>query len=140
MKYKLDNIDKKEVFKVPEGYFEDLPLKIQKRISTEKKFQKKAIPAWSLAFAASILLLITFIFLIPESDPTAEELLAEISQDEIAAYLDQTDLDEYDIASAIGDEDYQWEFEDTNVLDGIDLGDQTIDDVMLEYDLADEYL
>ena len=140
MKYKLDDIDKKEVFKVPKGYFEDLPLKIQQRISNESQPQKNGIPSWSLAMAASLLLLVTFVFILPENDPNVEDLLAEIPQEEIAAYLDQLDLDEYDIASAIGDEADEIEFEDTNVLDGIDLEDQALDDVLLEYDLADEYL
>ncbi|MEO9484930.1 MAG: hypothetical protein ABJG47_15830 [Ekhidna sp.] len=140
MKYKLDDIDKKEAFKVPEGYFEDLSLKIQTRIAKEQKPRSVKIPAWSLALAASVLLLVTFIFIIPESNPSTEELLAEISQEEIIAYLDQIDLDEYDIASAIGDEVNELEFEDTNVLDGIDIGDESIDNVLLEYELADEYL
>lgn len=140
MKHKLDDIDKKEVFKVPDGYFEDLPMQIQKRITETPKRQTLRIPSWSLALAASILLLLTFIFIFPNNNPTAEELLAEISQDEIVAYLDLIDLDEYDIASAIGDEANELNFEDTNVLDGIDLEDQSIDDVLLEYDLEDEYL
>lgn len=140
MKHKLDDIDKKEIFMTPEGYFEDLPLKIQQRISNESKSRKYSIPSWSLAFAASISLIITFIFILPKSGPNAEELLADIPQDELMAYLDQIDIDEYDIASVITDSAEELEFENTNVLDGIDLGDQSIEDVLLEYDLADEYL
>lgn len=140
MKYKLDDIEKKESFKVPEGYFEDLPLKIQQRISKEDKKQGIRVPSWSLALAASILLLVTFVFILPSNDASAEDLLAQISQEEIVAYLDQIELDEYDIASAIGDEVNELDFNDTNVLDGVDLEDQTLDDVLIEYDLADEYL
>ena len=140
MKYKLDDIDKKETLKVPEGYFEDLPMKIQQRISQEEKPQGFSVPSWSLALAASLLLIVTFVFILPEAEPSAEELLAEISQEEIVEYLDLLELDEYDIASAIGEDEEAFEFEDTNVLDGIDLEDQSIDDVLLEYDLADEYL
>ena len=140
MKYKLDDIDKKQVFKVPEDYFEDLPVKIQQRISNERKNQRSGVPAWSLAFTAAILLLATFIFIIPNGDPTAEDLLAEVSQEDIVAYLDQIDLDEYDIASAFAVEDNEWQFEETDMLEGIDLEDQSMDDVLLEYDLGDEYL
>ena len=140
MKYKLEDIDKKETFKVPEGYFEDLPMKIQQRISQEEKPQRFSIPSWSLALAASLLLIVTFVFILPGNEPSAEELLAEVSQEELVEYLDQLELDEYDIASAIGEDEEMFEFEDTNVLDGIDLEDQSIDDVLLEYDLADEYL
>ena len=140
MKYKLEDIDKKEVFKVPEGYFEDLPMKIQQRINDGQKTKKSVIPAWSLAFATVILLLVTFVFILPNGDQSAEELLAEISQEEIVAYLDQIELDEYDIASAFTDEGNEWPLDGTDMLDGIELEDQSMDDVLLEYDLADEYL
>ncbi len=67
-------------------------------------------------------------------------MLAEISKNELVAYLGQMELDEYEIASAF-DEDLEiFDTEDTNMLDGIDLGDEAIDDVLLEYDLEDEYL
>ena len=42
MKYKLEDIDKKLPLKVPEGYFEELPMKIQARV------QEKPAPAFSL--------------------------------------------------------------------------------------------
>ncbi len=140
MKYKLDDIDKKETFKVPDGYFEDLPLKIQQRISTGQKKQRRGIPVWSLAMAASVIVILTFIFLIPDNNSAAEDMLAEIPQDELIAYLDQLELDEFDIASAMGEDVNAINLEDMNILDGIDLGDEAIDDVLLEYDLEDEYL
>ncbi|SNS79327.1 hypothetical protein SAMN05421640_1255 [Ekhidna lutea] len=140
MKYKLDDIDKNEVFKVPDGYFEDLPLKIQNRIQVEPPVSRSKRAVWSLAMAASMALIVTFVFINPGDDPTAEELLAEVSQDELIAYLDYVELDEYDIASTFEGEDGMFEFEDSNVLDGIDLDNQALDDVLLEYDLEDEYL
>ncbi|WP_425391744.1 hypothetical protein [Ekhidna sp.] len=142
MKYKLDDIDKKEVYKVPNGYFEDLPLKIQTRINKEKNAAiKRSIPSWSLALAASIILIITFIFILPTNNTSsAEEILASVPQGELLAYLDQIELDEYEIASTINDGDEIFEFEDPNVLEGIDINDESLDDVLLEYDLQDEYL
>ncbi|MEP0987253.1 hypothetical protein [Ekhidna sp.] len=141
MKYKLDDIEKKKPFEVPEKYFEELPLKIQTRINEEKvESYSWKVPAWGLAMAASILLLITFIFIIPESGPDPEKLLAEVSQDELIAYLDQIELDEYDIASAFDDNMDVFELENSSMLDGIEIDDQALDDVLLEYDLEDEYL
>ncbi|MEQ8904065.1 hypothetical protein [Ekhidna sp.] len=140
MKYKLDDIDKKEQFKVPDGYFEDLPMRIQKRIQVETPVSRSKRTAWSLAMAVSLLFIIAYVFIIPDGDPTAEELLAEVSQDELIAYLDVVELDEYELASAFEGDDEIFDFEDTNVLDGIDMDDQAIDDVLLEYDLEYEYL
>ncbi|WP_421765624.1 hypothetical protein [Ekhidna sp.] len=141
MKYKLDDIEKKKPFEVPEKYFEELPLKIQTRINEEKAGSNPwKVPAWSLAMVASILLLITFIFIIPESGPDPEKLLAEVPQDELIAYLDLIELDEYDIASAFDDNMDVFELENSSMLDGIEIDDQALDDVLLEYDLEDEYL
>jgi hypothetical protein len=140
MKHRLDDIDKKEQFKVPEGYFEDLPLRIQKRIQQESPIKRRRINAWSLAMAASLVIIITYVFFIPNNTPTPEELLAEVSHEELLAYLDEVEIDEYELVSAFGDNEEIFEFEDTNVLDGIDIDDQAIDDVLLQYDLEDEYL
>ncbi|MEQ9466512.1 MAG: hypothetical protein RLN88_03820 [Ekhidna sp.] len=141
MKYKLDDINKKSGFKVPEGYFEDLPMKIQQRIGTESTPQTIRLPSWSLAMAASFIIILTAVFILKNtSTPTAEELLAEVSQEELVAYLDLIELDEYDIASAVDENSEILNFEETDVLDGIDMDEGVIDDVLLEYDLADEYL
>ncbi|WP_420319245.1 hypothetical protein [Ekhidna sp.] len=141
MKHKLDDIDKKEIFKTPEGYFKDLPLKIQTRIAEEKPARSiRTVPNWGLALAASLALIVTFIFVLPKEQLSAEELLASVSQDELIAYLGQLEIDEYDIASIADDSDEIFEYDDPNVLEGIDIGDQSLDDVLLEYDLEDEYL
>ena len=141
MKHKLDDIDKKEAFKVPEGYFEDLPMRIQKRVDSEKPAVRQLLmPKWGLALAASIALIVTFVFVFNNNSPSPEDMLADISHDELVAYLEQMELDEYEIASAFDEDMEIFETEDTNVLDGIDLGEDAIDDVLLEYDLEDEYL
>lgn len=140
MKYKLDDIDKKQAFKVPEGYFEDLPMKIQQRITEEPKKQSSGTPVWALAMAASVVIAVAFVFLFQNNQPSTESLLADIPQEELIAYLDQLEVDEYDLANAMGDDADAVLLEDTNVLDGIDLGEDAIEDVLLEYDLEDEYL
>ena len=140
MKYKLDDIDRKKAFKAPDGYFEDLPLKIQKRVEGERNTSVRyAVPKWSLALAASLALIVTFFFISQNNGPSPEEMLAEVSRDELVAYLAHLDLDEYEIATAF-DEDVEIFDEETNVLDGIALKDQSIDDVLQEYDLEDEIL
>ena len=141
MKHKLDDIDKKQGFKVPEGYFEDLPMKIQKRIEQEKPATRRlTVHQWGLALAASLALVLTFVFILPNDGPSAEDLLATISEEELIAYLDQDDFDEYEIASAFQDVPEVFEFENSDGLDGLDLEDQAIEDVLLEYDLGEDYL
>lgn len=99
------------------------------------------MPSWSLALAASVVLLVTFVFIFNTNGPTAESLLAEVSETELLAYLDQIELDEYDIALTVGDQTDILELDQFDVLQGIELEDQVFDDVLFEYDLEeDEYL
>lgn len=141
MKYRLDDIDKKNKFEVPEGYFEDLPMKIQQRIEQEKKSpQTIQLPVWSMALAASILLILSFVFIFNENEQSAEELLAEISQEELIAYVDYFDLDVYDIASAFPEDAELIEFEEMEMLDGLDMEDSSLDEILNEYNLEDELL
>lgn len=141
MKYKIDNSDKKTPFKVPDGYFENLPLNIQTRISQDSRSRLAwSIPKWGIAIASSIVLVITFMLIVPDSSNDTDQLLAEFSQDELIAYLETMELDEYDITSAFENSQEVFDFENSTVLDGIDLEGETIENVFSEFDLEDEYL
>ena len=140
MKYKLEDIDKKQPFEAPEGYFKDLPMRIQAKIDGKKSVTvKQRIPAWSLAMA-SFALIFTFVFVFYDNQPSAEDLLADISEEELMAYLDEIELDEYDIASAFENDLDILNLDENSVLDGINMENEAIDDMILEYDLGDEYL
>ena len=91
---KLEDIPKKEVFDVPEGYFEKLPGMIQSRVSNPGTFSR---PAWAYglhyALPAVILLAVTiFWFNRPATDRSPEGLLASVQTEELVAYLNDTDL------------------------------------------------
>jgi len=140
MKYKLDDIEKKSGYKVPEGYFEELPLKIQQRIQSESTQSKTLkVPSWSLAMAASVVIILTSVFLLFQGkDNAAEELLAEVPEEDLIAYLDQFEMDEYDLASAFPEDTEELEFEDIEMLDEVDLEDESIDEILLEFNIEDE--
>lgn len=137
MNKKLSDIDKKLTFQVPDGYFEDLPLKIQKRIEEEEprgSFIK--LPVWSLAMAASIVLIISFALLFSEENSNnVESLLAEISEDDLVAYVEELDLNEYDLVATFPETTDEFEFEDIEIMDELDLEDHSIDDILLEYNI-----
>ncbi len=141
MKYKLDDIDKKTDFKVPEGYFEDLPMRIQKRIEEEQTAKSTfKLPVWSFAMAASVALIVTFFFVFSGNENTAEQLLAEISEEDLIAYLDELEIDEYDLASAFPETTNELIFEKKEMLDDIEFGDESIDNILLEYNIQVEDL
>ena len=141
MKHRLDDIDKKIDFKVPDGYFEELPLKIQQRIQEENKEARTFIlPSWSYAMAAAVLLIITFVFLFQDTAPTAESLLAEVPEEALIAYLEEIEIDEYDLASTLPEDTENLEFEEIDLLNNLDLENESYDDILLEYNLEDESL
>ena len=139
MRYKLDNIDKKPPFEVPERYFEDLPMKIQRRVEDHKK--QGAFfnwPIWAVASAACVLLIVV-LFTLQNSSQSPENMLTEIPTSELVAYLDQLDIDLDDLTSTLPDEIDIIESEDTDMLDEVEFEDpSSLDDFLKEYDLTIE--
>ena len=141
MKHRIDDMDKKIDFKVPDGYFENLPLKIQQRIEIEKKEAKTfTLPTWSYALAASALLIMGFVILFQNPSPSAEKLLAEVSEEALIAYLDDIEIDEYDLVSALPDHAEDLPFNEIDMLQNLDLGDESMDDILLEFNIEEETL
>jgi len=140
---KLDDLNKKNIYKVPEGYFDELPGRIQKRIEAEK--EKSAFSSWNLstslkiaAPALAIALLIFFVvFQRPEKQKTLsyDEILNEVSVDEMISYLEMTDVTTDEILEEVNPENMDESFDD------IDKGiimDEEIDNATLDA-LIDEY-
>jgi len=99
---KLDDIPKENIFEVPEGYFDRLPLKIQARIeqSTATKTNLR-VPAWRLTFRyavpVAVIILVAVYFLMPKQVKNTEDLLAEIASEHLIAYLHESDITESDL-------------------------------------------
>jgi len=90
---KLDDIPKKNIFEVPDGYFDRLPMKIQAKVETHGA--TRAIPVWNLAVRYALLIVIVGFALVyffrPKSHQT-EELLAEVSNEHLIAYLSESEI------------------------------------------------
>lgn len=105
MKHPLEDPLKNNPFTAPEGYFDRLDETIRQRIT------EKTLPVlWKrnvlrLASVAAGLALIAW-FLMPAAQPqTAEEILAQISEEEITLYLEVHDaLAGEDVLLPAGDE------------------------------------
>ncbi len=100
---KLDDIPKKNIFEVPEGYFDQLALKIQGR--TEVLSPAKSVSQWSyvLRYALPIVLAavaLVFIFK-PKAMQGTELLLASVPSEHLIAYLNESDINEQDLIEAI---------------------------------------
>ena len=93
-------------FTTPEGYFEELPARIQRRITpvAPGESQPAYFPRWTYYALGSVVLLLVFVWLtldtgIPPGAPpptatlSAEQLLTAVPEEAIIAYLQASDVD-----------------------------------------------
>lgn len=140
--FKLEDIEKKEQpFIVPEGYFEALPMQVQGRVSAKESNSWARTPAFKLALSMATMLAIVVagLFFFAQSD-SPEELLADISHEELLAYFDLVEVEESDILAALGVGGDDIDFFGTEGLEEIEIEDGALDELLLEYELSEEYL
>ena len=93
---KLEDIPKKDVFKVPDGYFEDLPGIIQARVAqpeTDAAIRPVSSHAWRYALACTIFAVAGVFWLTRDDNAqTPESILASIDTADLVAYLNNDDL------------------------------------------------
>ena len=103
---KLDEIDKKVVYKVPDDYFEKLPTIIQSRVV---KPETASTPVLSWASTINYALPVAAIFIVifylvtgtNNSDGDVQAMIEEVSTEELVAYLDESDLSTDELLSLI---------------------------------------
>jgi hypothetical protein len=132
---KLEDIPKKEVFKVPEGYFDNLPTIIQSRVAGQKK-DRAFFPSftYALRFAVPVVILgvVGYFWLGPDSQPeSAESILATIETADLVAYLNQTDLTTEELLEGV-----QLDAHDVDQIEseiyGDDLTDENFEEILDE--------
>jgi hypothetical protein len=102
---KLENIPKKEIFEVPEGYFEALPGRIRARIAAEAgAVAQPFIFRYKLQYALPLLLLgvVGIFWLFNDRQPQdAQSLLATVHTEAIVTYLSESDITTDDLLEGI---------------------------------------
>ena len=126
---KLEDIPKKQIFEVPDGYFEKLPGIIQSRVANAPTETWRPVIRYSLQFGlpAVIILCIAGIFWFtqPQENMNAENMLASIQTEDLVSYLNEADittdelLDHVELdaedASTIEESVYQFPLTDTEL-------------------------
>lgn len=144
---KLEDINKTNIHKVPDGYFEELPQIIQARVNHGKPHRQRLVIA-SLQYALPVLLLLVvaiYWVLYTPTEPTvsAEELLAQVSTDELINYLDDSDMTTDEILANVdlgSLDDIEFESSDTQLLDGIDVSDNDLDSYLDDFEIISDTL
>ena len=144
---KLSGISKENPFEIPEGYFEELQQSIHKRITEESSDTKTIlfVPGfnWQTSLIAAALTIIAVVYstfqqVNVSQDP--QQILAEVSVNDILDYIDYSDLTTSDILAVVNFEENEIDkfIEDdiqllnTNEIESID-----IDEFIYEFDLED---
>jgi hypothetical protein len=133
----LENIPKKEIFSVPDGYFDSLPGKIQARISSEKPSEQPGfVFRYRLQYALPVMALLAigiYWFSIEQNPGDAESILASIQTEELVSYLNSSELTTDDLLQDV-------EFSDDDIQDiesevyELNLGTEDLDEVLGDFD------
>ena len=90
---RLEDIPKKDFFRIPDGYFDKLPAKIQMRIETPRP-QHTGQRAWRYALACALPLVVGVIimFFSTRAQTDAEAILASVETSELILYLQESEI------------------------------------------------
>jgi hypothetical protein len=133
---KLEDIPKKEVFNVPDGYFDKLPGIIQARVA---KPEKESSPVWGFALRyalPTVVLLAVGIVWFNQSSKVvdAEQLLSSIQTEDLLAYLNDSDMTTEELLADVELSDDDAKEIEGNVYD-LNLDDDSLDDIVSEMEL-----
>jgi hypothetical protein len=125
---KLEDIPKKNVFEVPDRYFEKLPSIIQSRVSSHSRRYNPTF-RFALRFALPVILIAVVAAALwisrPDSEIEAQSILATIETEDLVTYLKESD------------------FTTEELLDAVELGIEDanqIEDAVYEFQLDDSEL
>ncbi len=148
---RLDELERKHPFTVPEGYFESLAEEIQEKVGRISGVEDRPVAPlhqntpsfgrwWKIpAVAASIALVTGLIwFTLPvRQGPLGPDALATVSDEAILEYLESQDLDYFDLASQ--DVVQKAFFDESTILQFLDnVDDALIREQLLENSVYDE--
>ncbi len=126
---KLEDIKKKNIYTVPDAYFDQLPTRIQARVHKTESAPFFSFN-WSLTYkvalpALAVLILVFYLGSDPKvNSGSAESLLTHVSTEDLVAYLETTDITSDEILESI-------DFNTTDL-------DMTLDQPLIEDDEISE--
>jgi hypothetical protein len=95
---RLEDIPKKQSFKVPDGYFDDLPMRIQARIQEtekERSWSWMPAPSFALKFALPVILIGIISVVFWNKLSTNEDAFAKLDSvptEQLLAYLESDEI------------------------------------------------
>jgi hypothetical protein len=136
---KLEDIDKKQIFEVPEGYFDKLPLRIQERVSKpQSSFSWMRSASFRFAVPVLAVLAVAFIWFNPLSKTTIEEELESINETELLAFIQDSEFNSEELEAAFLLDEEDVDALEENVLGTFDSSEELIDNLLEDYTIETE--
>jgi hypothetical protein len=127
---KLDELSKENVFKVPDGYFEELPGIIQARVA-QPQSQPWFSPSFKLAMPVVAIIIALTVWLAYREGNSVEDQLNEIQTEQLIAYLEESDLSDVNNEEVSLSENELNDLEET-VFSSMEPFDITVEDLSVE--------
>lgn len=134
-KFDLEKLPRENIFKVPENYFEELPMLIQSQTSAKTK----VIPlvswsmrrTWASIAACAAIAILGYFTWMPKQDALGNEALSEVQNQEIINYLLQENINQIDLAEQFENVqstkvDLDESVSDSELLDNLKINQQDI--------------
>ncbi len=134
---KLEDIPKKNIFEVPEGYFEKLPGIIQSRV-TKPEVTPWFAPIWKFALPVLALVTVGIFWFNSQSDISIEQQLADIQTEQLIAYLDDGDLTMDDLAETVTWSETDLDELEEKVFSTIEVSGDELDILLEEFNVEPE--
>jgi hypothetical protein len=142
--FDLNKQDKKLPFKVPENYFKELPTKISAQVQERPQvisWPFQPVLKWAMA---SLVILITFGILYYNFQTTSgiedtTTLLADVPAESILAFLEDSDLSNFDLYAELDQTDGVWndilyeEFQRFGDVPDVEILDEDLDMIFLNF-------
>lgn len=134
---KLDDIPKKSPFTVPDSYFEQLPGKVEARISGHRKKDTVFAFKYKLHYAipAVLILVVGIVWLTkPRQTSDVQSLLATVDTEQLVAYLNNSELTTEDVIDEVDFNVNDIEDIESEVYQ-LQIEDETLDALLEDIDL-----
>jgi hypothetical protein len=135
---KLEDIPKKEIFTVPEGYFETLPGKIQARISSGRPVRETSfVFRYKLQYVLPVIVLLAagvYWFSASNQPRDVDGLLATVQTEDLVAYLNDSDITTEDLLENVAFDSEDLEEIESEVYE-LNMNDVELDKMLNDIDL-----
>ena len=147
-KFRLEDIGKRQVFtKPPDGYFEKLPGVIQAKTAHKPRTASRTYWLTALKFApvAGLLIFIALysgVFNNPDSGQELEDMLSEVSSEDIIWYLEELEITNDEIFEEVDLKALSLEIDDMRnpLLESMDIEDEVLIELYDDYHLQEGLL